>query len=192
MLLELKSIQKSFGGVAALRDGNLAVDGGEVHLLMGENGAGKSTMMKIVAGLLQRDGGEMLWRGRPVRFRNPAEAARERHRDGASGIAAGSASDGGREHVSGARGAAAVGVGEAAGDFGEGGADHRGARLSVACGMAGGKAESGGQADGGDLPGDSAGIEPADFRRADFVVVGQRRPRRSSASCARCANATWG
>src|SRR5579863_1096841 len=75
MLLELKSIQKSFGGVAALRDGNLAVDGGEVHLLMGENGAGKSTMMKIVAGMLPRDGGEMLWRGQPARFRNPAEAA---------------------------------------------------------------------------------------------------------------------
>ncbi len=75
MLLELKSIQKSFGGVAALRDGNLAVDGGEVHLLMGENGAGKSTLMKIVAGMLQRDGGEMLWRGQPARFHNPAEAA---------------------------------------------------------------------------------------------------------------------
>jgi ribose transport system ATP-binding protein len=42
---------------------------------MGENGAGKSTLMKIVAGMYQADGGEILWQGRPVRFRNPAEAA---------------------------------------------------------------------------------------------------------------------
>jgi ribose transport system ATP-binding protein len=75
MLLELKGVQKRFGGVAALRNGNLAVDGGEVHLLMGENGAGKSTMMKIVAGMFQADGGEMLWRGRRASFRTPAEAS---------------------------------------------------------------------------------------------------------------------
>ncbi len=61
--------------MAALRDGNLEVQEGEVHLLMGENGAGKSTMMKIVAGLHQRDGGEMLWRGQPVSFSYPSEAA---------------------------------------------------------------------------------------------------------------------
>jgi ABC-type sugar transport system ATPase subunit len=75
MLLELKGIQKNFGGVAALRNGNLAVDSGEVHLLMGENGAGKSTLMKIVAGIQPADGGEILWRGEKVRFRTPAEAA---------------------------------------------------------------------------------------------------------------------
>ncbi len=75
MLLQLRSIQKNFGGVAALRDGNLEVNPGEVHLLMGENGAGKSTLMKIVAGMQERDAGEMLWQGRSVRFQNPAEAA---------------------------------------------------------------------------------------------------------------------
>src|SRR5580704_8626853 len=75
MLLQLKSIQKRFGGVAALRGANLDVSSGEVHLLMGENGAGKSTLMKIVAGMLERDSGEMLWQGRSVRFRSPAEAA---------------------------------------------------------------------------------------------------------------------
>ncbi len=58
-----------------MRAGSLAVNAGEVHLLMGENGAGKSTMMKIVAGMLLSDGGEMLWQGQPVRFREPAEAA---------------------------------------------------------------------------------------------------------------------
>jgi ABC-type sugar transport system ATPase subunit len=76
MLLELKGIQKRFGGVHALRDGNLSVEAGEVHLLMGENGAGKSTLMKIVAGLQEADGGEMLWQGRPERFRHPTDAAR--------------------------------------------------------------------------------------------------------------------
>lgn len=61
--------------MTALKRGDLTVKAGEVHLLMGENGAGKSTMMKIVAGMYQPDGGEILWQGRPVRFRNPAEAA---------------------------------------------------------------------------------------------------------------------
>jgi ABC-type sugar transport system ATPase subunit len=75
VLLELKDIQKRFGGVAALRDGNLAVNAGEVHLLLGENGAGKSTLMKIVAGMQERDSGQMLWNGREVFLRTPSEAA---------------------------------------------------------------------------------------------------------------------
>lgn len=74
-VLELKNIQKSYGGVAALKDGNLKVSSGEVHLLLGENGAGKSTLMKIVAGMVERDGGEMLWKGSPVNVRTPGEAA---------------------------------------------------------------------------------------------------------------------
>ncbi len=77
MLLSLTGIQKSFGGVQALKDGNLNVEEGEVHLLMGENGAGKSTLMKIVAGLYTRDSGEMLFRGQPVSFSRPSEAARQ-------------------------------------------------------------------------------------------------------------------
>lgn len=75
MLLELEGIQKRFGGVVALRRGDLRAHAAEVHLLLGENGAGKSTLMKIVAGMLQPDGGVIRWRGRPVTFRNPAEAA---------------------------------------------------------------------------------------------------------------------
>ena len=77
MLLELKGVQKRFGGVVALRSGDLCVDAGEVHLVMGENGAGKSTMMKIIAGLQERDGGEMRWRGELVNFANPVEAAQQ-------------------------------------------------------------------------------------------------------------------
>jgi len=75
MLLELDSIQKRFGGVQALRRGSLRVESGQVHLLMGENGAGKSTLMKIVAGMQPPDGGRFLWRGQPVAFRSPADAA---------------------------------------------------------------------------------------------------------------------
>jgi ABC-type sugar transport system ATPase subunit len=75
MLLELKGIQKRFGGVQALSEGNLTVDAGEAHLLLGENGAGKSTLMKIVAGMHQRDAGQMLWNGREVHLNTPAEAA---------------------------------------------------------------------------------------------------------------------
>ncbi len=75
MLLELDSIQKRFGGVTALRNGNLSVKAGEVHLLMGENGAGKSTMMKMVAGMISPDAGEIRFRGQPVHFRKPADAA---------------------------------------------------------------------------------------------------------------------
>ena len=74
-MLVLRGIQKRFGGITALRDANLDVRPGEVHLLMGENGAGKSTLMKIVAGMYKRDGGEMLWRGQPVSFASPSEAA---------------------------------------------------------------------------------------------------------------------
>src|SRR5882762_8874622 len=75
MLLELKGIQKRFGGVSALTDGNLSVAAGEAHLLLGENGAGKSTLMKIVAGMHERDAGQMLWEGREVRLSTPAQAA---------------------------------------------------------------------------------------------------------------------
>ena len=71
MLLELRDIQKRFGGVPALQRGNLAVREGEVDMLMGEKGAGKSTLMRIVAGMLSFDGGEMLWRRQSVSFAIP-------------------------------------------------------------------------------------------------------------------------
>jgi ABC-type sugar transport system ATPase subunit len=74
MLLELDGIEKRFGGVHALRKGDLHADSGQVHALLGENGAGKSTMMKIIAGMLRRDGGAMRWRGEVVDFAKPSEA----------------------------------------------------------------------------------------------------------------------
>ena len=76
MVLQLRGIQKRFGGIVALGRGDLDVRPGEVHLLLGENGAGKSTMMKIVAGMQRADGGELRWRGEPAVFESPAEAQR--------------------------------------------------------------------------------------------------------------------
>lgn len=74
MLLELEGIRKNFGGVQALKRGDLLVDAAEVHALIGENGAGKSTMMKIIAGMYRRDGGDVRWRGQSVHFEKPADA----------------------------------------------------------------------------------------------------------------------
>jgi putative multiple sugar transport system ATP-binding protein len=50
-ILEMRGIQKSFGGVAALRDVTLSVRRGEIHAVVGENGAGKSTLMKVLSGV---------------------------------------------------------------------------------------------------------------------------------------------
>jgi len=74
VLLELSAIEKRFGGVRALRRGELRADAGQVHALIGENGAGKSTMMKIIAGMHQRDGGSMRWQGSEAHFSKPADA----------------------------------------------------------------------------------------------------------------------
>jgi len=63
--LELRRISKRFGGVQALADVDLAVATGEVHCLIGENGSGKSTMIKIIAGVTAPDpGGEIVIAGR--------------------------------------------------------------------------------------------------------------------------------
>jgi ribose transport system ATP-binding protein len=73
-LLELKNVCKSFGGVSALRDVDFTIAHGEIHGLVGENGAGKSTMMKIIAGMHHDFQGQMLLDGREVRFRNPHDS----------------------------------------------------------------------------------------------------------------------
>lgn len=73
-LLEMHKITKIFPGVKALQDVDFDVRRGEVHALVGENGAGKSTLMKILAGVYVRDGGEVLFKGRPVNFTTPKQA----------------------------------------------------------------------------------------------------------------------
>ena len=66
LIVSMKGIQKSFGGVHALTDGELTLRKGEVLGLIGENGAGKSTLMKILSGVYQADAGVMLVDGKEV------------------------------------------------------------------------------------------------------------------------------
>ena len=70
-LLQLQGIEKSFPGVKALSGATLAVYPGRVMALVGENGAGKSTMMKVMTGIYSRDAGSMKWLGEEVNFSGP-------------------------------------------------------------------------------------------------------------------------
>ncbi len=72
--VELRHIVKKFPGVIANRDVSLSARVGEVHALVGENGAGKSTVMKVLYGMQRPDDGEILVHGKPVHFKSPSEA----------------------------------------------------------------------------------------------------------------------
>ncbi len=74
--LALRGISKRFGGVLALDNVDFELRAGEVHGLIGENGAGKSTMMKLLAGVYSDYEGEMRLGGESVRFSSPADAQR--------------------------------------------------------------------------------------------------------------------
>ena len=75
-LLELRGISKQFPGVKALDNVSLTVYPGEVHMLLGENGAGKSSLMKVLCGAYHADGGEIFCRGEKVTIASPADARR--------------------------------------------------------------------------------------------------------------------
>ena len=74
-LLKLRGIDKNFGPVQALVDVDLDVPAGQVTALAGDNGAGKSVLIKCVAGIHAPDGGRIYWEGHPVHFRTPRDAA---------------------------------------------------------------------------------------------------------------------
>ncbi|WP_332717744.1 ABC transporter ATP-binding protein [Pelagibacterium mangrovi] len=73
-LLSLKGLTKSFGTFKANDCVDLDIYPGEIHALLGENGAGKSTFVKMLYGALQPDEGEIVWRGKPVTIPSPAHA----------------------------------------------------------------------------------------------------------------------
>ena len=73
-LIELQNISKRYGGLQALDDVSIDIRRGEVHAVVGENGAGKSTMMKILGGIVPRDTGTIIFDGSPVEFETPHEA----------------------------------------------------------------------------------------------------------------------
>ena len=73
-LVEMRDISKSFGPVQALVDVNLALMPGEILGLVGDNSAGKSTLMKILTGAYTRDSGQVLLDGMETNFRSPHES----------------------------------------------------------------------------------------------------------------------
>ena len=73
-VLELRRVSKRYGGAVALSEVDFDVQSGEVHGLIGENGAGKSTMMKLLAGVFDDYDGELLLNGQQSRFASPADA----------------------------------------------------------------------------------------------------------------------
>jgi ribose transport system ATP-binding protein len=72
--LSARNIVKRYGGVVALSDGNLDVRAREVVALIGANGSGKSTMSKVINGVVVLDGGQLLLDGQPIRFPSPQAA----------------------------------------------------------------------------------------------------------------------
>jgi simple sugar transport system ATP-binding protein len=74
LILEARGVQKHFGRVVALRDGNFGLRPQEVHAIVGDNGAGKSTLIKVISGVYSADGGELWLDGAPVTIGNPRQA----------------------------------------------------------------------------------------------------------------------
>jgi ribose transport system ATP-binding protein len=74
LVLELRGVTKRFGGAVALDGVDFDLRPGEIHGLLGEKGAGKSTLMKILSGVHTPDEGDLILRGASVRFASPAEA----------------------------------------------------------------------------------------------------------------------
>ena len=75
-MIEMTGITKSFSGNTVLKDVQFSLDKGEIHALIGENGAGKSTMMKILTGIYERDAGDVKVKGELVHYKNPKESER--------------------------------------------------------------------------------------------------------------------
>ncbi|HVW49954.1 MAG TPA: ATP-binding cassette domain-containing protein [Trinickia sp.] len=73
-LLQLRGIEKHFGPVQAVAGIDLDIPAGQVTAIVGDNGAGKSVLIKCIAGIHTPDAGEIRWEGRPVHIRNPRDA----------------------------------------------------------------------------------------------------------------------
>ncbi|WBU56325.1 sugar ABC transporter ATP-binding protein [Paracoccus sediminicola] len=73
-LIEMRGISKHFGGVTALDEVSLSIMPGEIHCLAGENGSGKSTIIKIISGVYQPDGGEILIDGKAAGVLDPVRS----------------------------------------------------------------------------------------------------------------------
>lgn len=74
-VLATEGIAKSYGPVVALRSVDIVVEPGEIHALLGANGAGKSTFVKVMSGVIRRDAGSASIDGEPISFTVPSDAA---------------------------------------------------------------------------------------------------------------------
>ena len=98
-ILSVRNVSKAFGAVQALNQVSFDVHPGEVVALAGDNGAGKSTIIKAISGVFRHDAGDILLEGEPINFATPHEARRERHRDDLPGPRARRQSVDRREHL---------------------------------------------------------------------------------------------
>ena len=73
-LLEVRDLTKSFGGIQAVRGVSFAIDTNEVVAMVGDNGAGKSTVVKMISGAHKLDSGEIRWRGAEADLHTPEDA----------------------------------------------------------------------------------------------------------------------
>lgn len=75
-IIRLDHVTKRFGGITAVNDVSFGIAEGEIHAVVGENGAGKSTIMKMLAGVHRPDSGALVLRGEPVAIADPLHARR--------------------------------------------------------------------------------------------------------------------
>jgi ABC-type sugar transport system ATPase subunit len=74
-LLKVRGLYKNFGAVQALTDVNLDVPAAQITALAGDNGAGKSVLIKTISGIHEPDRGQIFWEGHPVRIRSPHDSS---------------------------------------------------------------------------------------------------------------------
>ncbi len=73
-IIEVRDLTKKYGDFTANDKINFTIREGEIHAIIGENGAGKTTLMNMLYGILQPSSGEILFRGKPVKFNSPKDA----------------------------------------------------------------------------------------------------------------------
>src|SRR5882757_2939205 len=73
-LLEAKDIRRTFGETIALDSCSVSVAPGEIHAVVGENGSGRNTLIKILSGIASAESGTLEWNGEPLRVSSPRAA----------------------------------------------------------------------------------------------------------------------